>query len=202
VAHSTELCQRKKFVSVFSLPRPAKLASLATGLALFTSADTALASDVQFGPNDVTTVFFIDKSDDHNRVDYGMRLTANCAPVNDDALFPYWREFEHPPVHTHGLGMLEYVPYGFSEQRMLRRTPTGGLQLVRLKQLDRLILISTKKEADGHCSAQAQARINGVDHATLVSVYAKLAGAMSVDYIDVHGKNPDTGTDIVERIKK
>ena len=179
-------------------------AALASGLALAAVTDTARADQPTFGQYDIATVFFISKSDDHNRVDYGIRLNAQCAPVNDDAVFPYWRVFEHSDGrHTLPLGMFEYVPYGFAEQRMLRRTPTGGDHLVRLKQLaDRIILITTKKEADGHCSAVAHARISGIDRAELVSVYAKLAGAMSVDYVDIHGKNPTTGGEILERIRR
>jgi len=167
------------------------------------TAGDAQAAPIAFGPNDVPTVFFINKSDDHNRVDYGIRLNEHCAPTGDDAVFPYWREFEHsPPVRTHSLGMFEYVPYGFSEQRLVHRTSTGGDQIVRLKQLARPILVRTKKLADGHCEATAYARVGGVEGAVLESVYAKLAGAMSVEYIDVHGKNPATGAEITERIRK
>jgi hypothetical protein len=179
-----------------------RLLGLATTLAVLAPA-TSMADDPRFGPSDVQTVFFISKSDDKNRVDYGMRLNENCAPLNDDAVFPYWREFERaPPVRTHSLSVFEYVPYGISEQRMLRRTRTGGEHTMRLKQVARPISITTKKEADGHCTAVAHTRINGIDNAELVSVYAKLAGAMSVEYIDIKGKNPDTGAEIVERVRK
>lgn len=68
---------------------------------------------VGFGAHDVQTVFFIAKSDDKNRVDYAIHLNEHCAPTGDDAIFPYWHEFEYNPPHTHTLGMLEYVPYGF-----------------------------------------------------------------------------------------
>lgn len=163
----------------------------------------ARATPVAFGAHDVQTVFFISKSDDHNRVDYGIRLDGSCAPVNDDAVFPYWREFEPPPpVRTHPLGMFEYVPYGFSEQRLVHRNGSGGDQLIRLKQLARPILVRARRAPDGHCTATAYARIGGVDGAELVSVYAKLAGAMSVEYIDIHGKNSQTGADITERVRK
>src|SRR5678816_3141342 len=146
--------------------------------AALTQSSDAHAGVVNFGANDVQTVFFINKSDDHNRVDYGIHLTEHCAPTGDDAVFPYWREFENsPPVRTHTLGMLEYVPYGFSEQRLVHRTQSGGDQLVRLKQLDRPIAIRTRKDANG-CAATAYARIGGVDGAQLVSVYVKLAGPM------------------------
>jgi hypothetical protein len=168
-----------------------------------TTAGDARADTMQFGAHDVETVFFISKSDDHNRVDYGIRLNEHCAPTNDDAIFPYWREFEHsPPVRTHSLGMLEYVPYGFSEQRLVHRTLTGGDQFVRLKQLARPILVTTKKEADGHCTAVAHARVAGVEGAIFTSVYAKLSGLTSVDYVDIHGKNPQTGADLTERVNK
>ncbi|HEY1960503.1 MAG TPA: DUF4833 domain-containing protein [Polyangiaceae bacterium] len=167
------------------------------------TAGDAQAAPISFGQNDVPTVFFINKSDDHNRVDYGIRLNEHCAPTGDDAVFPYWREFEHaPPVRTHSLGMFEYVPYGFAEQRLVHRTSTGGDQLVRLKQLARPILVRTKKLGDGRCEAIAYARIGGVEGAVLDSVYAKLAGAMSVEYIDVHGKNPATGAELTERVRK
>ena len=177
-------------------------ALLVFAVVMATSGD-ARASAVNFGPNDVPTVFFINKSDDHNRVDYGIRLNEHCAPTGDDAVFPYWREFEHsPPVRIHSLGMFEYVPYGFSEQRLVHRSPTGGDQLVRLKQLARPIVVRTKKLPDGRCEATAYARIDGVEGAELESVYAKLAGAMSVEYVDIHGKNPQTGAEITERVRK
>jgi hypothetical protein len=163
----------------------------------------AYAGAVHFGSYDIETVFFISKSDDHNRVDYGIRLDDHCAPVNNDAVFPYWREFEHsPPVRIHTLGMFEYVPYGFADQHLVQRTATGGDYFVRLKQLTRPVLITTKKEADGHCSAVAKARVANIDGAIFTSVYAKLAGIASVDYIDIHGKHPQTGADLVERVVK
>ncbi len=168
-----------------------------------TQAGDAHAGAVNFGANDVQTVFFISKSDDHNRVDYGIHLNGNCAPTGDDAMFPYWREFENsPPVRTHTLGMFEYVPYGFSEQRLVHRAQSGGDQLVRLKQLDRPIAVRARKDASGSCAATAYARVAGVEGAQLVSVYAKLSGATSVDYIEIHGKNTATGADLVERVRK
>jgi len=175
----------------------------AVAVAVLSTAGDAQATPIAFGSHDVPTVFFINKSDDHNRVDYGIRLDGNCSPVNDEAVFPYWREFENsPPVRTHPLGIFEYVPYGFSEQRLVHRNGQGGDQLIRLKQLARPILIRARKGADGNCSASAYARIGGVEGAELVSVYAKLAGAMSVDYIDIHGKNTQTGADITERVRR
>ena len=59
-------------------------ALLVFAVVMATSGD-ARASAVSFGPNDVPTVFFINKSDDHNRVDYGIRLNEHCAPTGDEA---------------------------------------------------------------------------------------------------------------------
>jgi hypothetical protein len=160
------------------------------------------AEEPVFGPNDVPTVFFISKSDDKNRVDYGIRLDASCAPANDDALIIYWREFEKaPPVRTHPLSLLEYVPYGVTEQHRVQRSSGGGDYVLRLKQFSRPIVILTQREPDGRCSAKARSTINGAK-AQLISVYAKLAGILSVDYIDLFGKDLETGTPITERIKK
>jgi hypothetical protein len=162
----------------------------------------AHASEIAFGVHDIQTTFFISKSDDKNRVDYGMRLDTNCAPVGDDAVFPYWRIFEKaPPVRTQSLSFMDKIPYGISTQRTLVRGAMGGEYTLRLKQFERPIRITTTKGANGACSAVARATINGTE-AQLISVFAKLAGLVSVDYIDVFGKNLKSGVDVTERIRK
>ena len=171
-------------------------------VSVLTCAGDVRADAIPFGPHDVETVFFINKSIGKNRVDYGIHLNEHCAPANDDAMFLYWRELETSPTLRSSLGLFEYVGYGLSEQRLVHRTQAGGDQLVRLKQVDRPILVTTKKETDGHCSAVAHARVAGVEGAVLSSVYAKLSGPLSVDYVEVHGKNPQTGAELVERVRK
>jgi hypothetical protein len=170
--------------------------------AMLTEAPEARAEGPVFGPNDVPTVFFISKSDDSNRVDYGIRLDARCAPVNDDALVLYWRVFDKAPlVRTQPLSLLDYIPYGVAEQHRVQRSSGGGDYALRLKQFGRPIVILTQKEPDGRCSAKARSTINGAK-AQLLSVYAKLAGVLSVEYIDLFGKDLETGAPITERIKK
>ena len=98
---------------------------------LTASARNALAGEPKFGRNDLETLFFVSKSDDHNRVDYGMRLDDHCAPVGDEPVFPYWREFEPPPpVRTKPMGAFSKMGYGISTQRVLRRTETGDRKSV------------------------------------------------------------------------
>jgi hypothetical protein len=175
-------------------------------VASFFRASDAGADEPKFSRFDVQTVFYISKSDDRNRVDYGIRLDEHCAPTNNDAVFQYWREFENsPPVRVHTLGVFEYIPYGISEQRLIRKTSTGGIHALKLRQFEKTpIGIITKKESDGHCSSQARAVINGRE-SELTYVYVRLGrGGLtpSVDYVEVHGKDLGTGEDVHERMRK
>jgi hypothetical protein len=164
---------------------------------------TASAGLPEFGPRDVPTTFYISKSDDKNRVDYGIHMDERCAAPNDDSIFLYWREFEHaPPVKLIALSTLDYIPYGIGEQRAVRKMRDGGIYFLKLKQFDKTpIYIITKKGADGKCTAQARSLIGGKE-AELSYIYVKLKGPMSVDYLDVHGKDLETGAEITERLRK
>lgn len=177
--------------------------AVGVALALVCVPRTVLASDPSFGPHDVETLFSIAKSDDRNRVDYGMRLDANCAPAGQDPVFPYWREFERsPPVRTKPMGAFSKMGYGISTQQTLRRTPTGGEHAIRLKQVDRFLFITTTKGADGRCSALVRTKIAGVEYAELRSIYVKLSGILSVAYIDIKGRNLATGQPVEERLRR
>jgi hypothetical protein len=177
--------------------------AVVVALALVGAPRTVLASDPSFGPHDVETLFSIAKSDDRNRVDYGMRLGADCAPTGQDPVFPYWREFERsPPVRTKPMGVFARMGYGISSQRTLRRTPTGAEHAIRLKQVDRLLFITTTKGADGRCSALVRIKIADVEYAELRSIYVKLSGSLSVAYIDIRGQNLATGQLLEERLRR
>jgi hypothetical protein len=165
-------------------------------------APAASATYPEFGPNDVPTVFFISKSDDHNRVDYWMRLDKNCQPTSDEAVTPYWREFEKaPPVVTHSINTLDRMAYGISAQRIVSRDATSADYALRLKAVDRPIGITTRKGADGKCVAVGRTVINGVV-SQFSYVFVKLAGPLSVEYIDINGRDFRTSKPVVERLKK
>lgn len=156
-----------------------------------------------FGPNDILTLFFINKSDDKNRVDYGMRLDADCAPREKEPVFPYWREFENaPPVRTHPLGLFEYYPYGIASQRVLSRSPSGTEYFVRLKRIHRDLFVTITKEADGRCTALVYTTIANQERVELLSAYVKLRRPLSVEYVDIHGRDPRTGQPVDERVKQ
>jgi len=175
--------------------------ALAVGLAAVLTAATAHAVFPVFGANDVPTVFFIHKSDGGNRVDYGMHLDATCSAVNDEAVVPYWREFEPPPVRTKALGMFARMGYGIAAQRAVKRGPKGGDYALRLKQVGRPIGITTRRGANGRCLATARTTIAGVN-AELSSIYVKLSGPLSVEYIEVKGRDFRTGKLLVERLER
>lgn len=162
-----------------------------------------LAMDPRFGANDVETLFFISKSDDRNRVDYGIRLDTHCAPYREEPVFPYWREFEPPPpVRTKPMGAFSRLGYGISVQKVLERTTTGGELAIKLKQVDRTIYVTTNRGANGRCSALVRTKIGSVGYAELVSIFVKLSGPLSVSYIDIKGKDLATGKAIEERLRR
>ncbi len=169
--------------------------------ALAAAPDRVAADQPEFGPNDVPTAFFINKSDDHNRVDYGVRLDATCRPVGSEPVFPYWREFENaPPVRTHGLKWIERFVYGLGKQRIVRHEPAGAEITVRLKKLDREVVISTSRTPEGRCTSIARTHIGRLDAALLHSAYVKLYRPMSVEYVEIRGTDPDSGEPVTERL--
>jgi Domain of unknown function (DUF4833) len=164
-------------------------------------AGTAHADPVAFGPTDVPTVFYIAKSNNRDRVDYGTRLDEGCHPASTDATFPYWRDLERSPASVHTMSMFARMAYGFSAQHIEHQADGAIVQRLVLKQMSRPIWVTTAKTEDGHCKAIAWTKIAGVDRAELVSIYVKLAGPLSVEYVDVKGRNRATGELLAERIK-
>jgi hypothetical protein len=162
----------------------------------------ALAGEqLALGPYDIPTLFFVNKSDDKNRVDYGIRLNADCVPAEKNAVFHYWRVFENaPPVRTKELNLFDRYAYGITTQRMVGRTASGSEYYVRLKALRREVYIQTSKGLDGRCTALAYAALAGQERAELLSAYVKLRRPMSVEYLEIHGKDRSTGQPISERI--
>jgi hypothetical protein len=182
---------------------PRLLAVSLIGFAFFAAPSSARAGNPSFGANDLETIFFIAKSDDKNRVDYGMRLDTHCSPFGQEPVFPYWREFEPPPpVRTKPMGAFAKLGYGIAIQKVLERSGVGGEHAIRLRQVDRTIYITTSRGTNGRCSALVRTKIAGVDYAELVSIFVKLSGPLSVSYIDIKGKDLATGRAIEERLRR
>ena len=162
----------------------------------------ALASEPHFGANDLETLFFISKSNDQNRVDYGMRLDSKCAPYGAEPVFPYWREFEPPPpVRTKLMGAFAKLGYGISAQQVVRRDAAGGDTVIKLRQVGRVIFVTTSRAANGRCSALVRTTVANTPYAQLVSIFVQLSSPLSVSYIDIKGTDLATGKPIVERLR-
>lgn len=178
-----------------------RLALAAVALTMLSG--SALANEPRFEANDIETLFYISKSDDLNRVDYGMRLDSHCAPYGEEPVFPYWRQFEPPPpVRTKPMGAISKLGYGIVSQDVVMRTAAGGETTIQLKQVGRAISITTKRGANGRCMAVVRTKIANVQNAELVSIFVKLSGPLSVSHIDIKGKNPVTAKPIEERLRR
>ncbi len=178
-----------------------KFVSKVIALLATVSAATASADDPSFTATDLPTVFYFSKSDDKNRVDYGLKLDAACAPIGDEPLFPYWREFETQPpgLHTHTLKFFEYAGYGVSDQR-IKKLPDGKAEItVKLKAFPREIVIEVGKGEGGKCVATPRAVIGGSPNVELTSAFIKLKSGWSVEYVEVKGRTKD-GRNLAERL--
>lgn len=132
-----------------------------------------------------------------------MRLDANCSPAGAEPVFPYWREFEPPaPVRTKPMSAFSKLGYGISMQKVLKRSTSGGEHAIKLKQVDRVLYISTSRGADGRCSALVRTQIAGVANAKLDSIFVKLSGPLSVAYVDIKGQDPSSGRKLEERLRR
>ena len=169
------------------------------GLVAVTSAAACIAGTPALGHRAIATVFFVNKSDDRNRVDYAINLDRHCVP-RPDAMFPYWHEFE-PKERTHPLGAFEDSVYGVENQHLVTRSSHGAVYVVKLKRFDRAITITTFRKPDGSCGSSARTRIAGVADAELLSAFARIGALLSIDYIELRGRDPRTGARLTERIR-
>ena len=186
------------------LPSSLAAAAALTGAgALFYQAAPAAAEDKPYiGPHDIPTLFFINKSDDKNRVDYGIRLDAECAPLSKDAIFPYWRRFEPAAKAPLGeLNMLDRMAYGIASQRLMSHTANGSEFYLVLKAIHRELYVHVTKGADGKCTSVVHIAMAGQPRAELLSGYLKLRRPLSVEYLEIRGREGVTGQPLVERVK-
>lgn len=171
-------------------------------LALLSLAGAALA-DVSFGPHDVATVFFISKSDDRNRVDYGIHLDASCLPASGSPMVVYWREFEdgRDGRVTHGLNLFEGPVYGVGTQRVTETRADGVTMQIDIRALSsRRLEVRTGPEGDLGCRAEAILAIGGV-RAVLEHVHLTLGDSPgSLRSADIVGHAVDGGRRVVEHV--
>ena len=156
------------------------------------------ATAVQFGPNDVRSVFHIEKSENRNQVHYGIRLDALCVPVGDAPVFAYWRALQRDPRATSDLSTLERRAYGIASQRVIgRRSESGAVMISLVATPSRAIMVRSHRTRDG-CVADARAQIRGTS-AVLSVIYVDV-GTFGVRYVELRGQRASDRRRVDERI--
>lgn len=160
---------------------------------------TPASADVVFDANDIPTLFYINKSDDRNRVDYGVRLNASCQPERMEV---YWREFEHGRDGrvTHGINVFEEGGYGIASFRVTERHATGSTFTFAVSALRHRTVRVVTENAGGRCVARTYMNIAG-SSALLLRAHLTLRGPGSVRYVDFFGRLRD-GSDVQERLER
>lgn len=149
------------------------------------------------GSHDVATVFYISKSDDRNRVDYGIHLDANCGPRGGEPIFHYWRRFEPGQPRFGELSYMDRRAYGIRSQRVATRSATGNWVDMRMDRLpNRRFLVLTRRNGST-CEARVRTRIAGQD-AWLDHVFLQVRNFMSIAYARFHGVTVEGGEPVQE----
>jgi len=177
---------------------------LVTVLVLLAAASLAVgggiaSAEVRIQRTDVPTVFYISKSDDRNRVDYGIHLDETCRPIGSEPVFTYWRRFEPNEQRIGDLNELDRQAYGVAAQQVLAGPRTTRVVL-QIRALPVRVVTVVVREVEGRCEAFAQMTISG-RRARLDHVFVQLGGLFRVDHIDVRGASLDSSAPAHERIR-
>lgn len=153
----------------------------------------------RIGAHDIATLFYVAKSDDRNRVDYGIRLDAQCAPAGNTPLYAYWRRFEPGQDPLGDLNLLDQTVYGIARQDVRTRADNGSWIEVSLRALpSRRVLVLVQRAGD-RCVGAAQTDIRGQE-SILDHVFVQLAGPGRIDHAMIRGEDRVSGHPIFERV--
>jgi hypothetical protein len=150
---------------------------------------------------EVSSVFFIAKSENKNQVHYGIHLGADCVPSGSAPVFAYWRMLERGPTVTEPLLSREVPAYGFASQQVTSQGATGGSVVVTLRALPDRPIVVTSWQQDGACAASAETKIAGVP-ALLTRVYVQLRWPFGVESLTLDGRAKSDRSLVRERIAK
>jgi hypothetical protein len=169
-------------------------------LAFVAGASAPRAAGGDAAGRDVPSVFYIAKSENKNQVHYGLHLDASCVPVGNAPMHPYWRMLERGPQATEPLLAHEVSAYGFAEQSIQERGPTGGRVYLKLHALPaRPIVVETSAGSRGGCAVLARTVIGGMP-ASLTRVFVQLRWPFGVDYVLLSGRSLVDGQPVQERL--
>jgi len=168
---------------------------LSLGLALI---PTGAHADPSFGAHDVRTVFHIAKSDDRNRVDYGIHLDAQCRPIGEAPIYAYWHRFEPGAPRYGDLNLFDRQVYAITWQSVRTRDPNGTWTEMRVAALPNLrILVLTQRTATG-CIARARIPVNSRP-AYVDRVFVQLANPFTIEHVTFRGLDVETSAPVSER---
>lgn len=167
-------------------------------VALFLAFASLAYATPRIGAHDLPTLFYVAKSDDRNRVDYGVRLDASCSPVGEEPMFAYWRRFEPGQDPLGDLNLLDRTIYGIAQQEVRTRAANGSWIEVSLRALpSRRVLVLVQRAGD-RCVGAAQTDIRGRE-SILDHVFVQLRGPASIDHAMIRGEDRASGEPVSER---
>jgi hypothetical protein len=148
------------------------------------------------GEREISSVFFISKSQNRNQVHYAIKVDASCRPRASTPVRAYWLMREKGPDVTEALLQKEQRGYGIAQQKVegsAVRMSIGALPA-------REILIQTWQSPNGACLSAATTDISG-SRARLYNVHVcTTTFGAGVDSILLTGWRDD-GLVVRERVK-
>jgi len=145
-------------------------------------------------------LFTISKSENRNEVQYAIRLDTRCAPLDDTAVFAYWRMHEKGESVTEPLLAREQRAYGIGPQLVSARSEGGAQVRVALRALpSRPLVVQTFRTSEG-CGARAEMHIAGAA-AQLQDVHAVLAWPFGIDHLLIAGWSLPEGRPLREIVR-
>jgi hypothetical protein len=161
------------------------------------TATVLLTPDIALVQGELTTPFFISKSENRNEVHFALKVDEACQPRPSSPVRPYWLMREKGPGVIEPLLDKEQRAYGVASQRVDGATVRVALAAVRARE----IVIQTWRTPDGVCLSGATTVIAG-NRARLFNIHVVVAPlGTGVESILLTGWKDD-GTVVRERIKR
>lgn len=183
-----------------SIRRRTAAAAVMCSLIAIGLASSAAYATPSIGASDVATLFYVAKSDDRNRVDYGVRLDASCAPIGDAPLYAYWRRFEPGQAELGDLNFMDRRAYAIAHQQVRVREANGSWIEFGIRALPSRRLLALVQRAGDRCVGAVQTTIRSRE-AVLDHVFVQLDGPMRIREVVLRGEERATGDPIFERLR-
>lgn len=161
---------------------------------------TAAHATPSIGAHDVATLFYVAKSDDRNRVDYGVRLDASCAPLGDAPIHAYWRRFEPGQEPLGDLNFMDRRAYDLAHQSVRVRETNGSWIEFGIRALPSHRLLALVQRVGDRCVGAVQTTIRAQE-AILDHVFVQLDGPMRVREVILRGEVRATGHPVSETMR-